>query len=108
MAWDDVVDTSPERAGGSDLTLRFDHLQLADSFLLDEHSYDNYLDGLQDDASFTVPPFASSTPIARKESKAAGPKSRLAQLRGGAMKDVPSKLPSRTHPFFTRFFGKLL
>lgn len=88
MEWDNVPDGgyrgSPEHAS-ADATLRFDQILMADSFLLDEHSYDNYLDGLDEqDVSFAVPPFASSTPTAHKTTvkQLEIPKSRLDQLRG--------------------------
>lgn len=88
MAWDAAEERdSPSHLLGDDKTLMFDRMQIeSGSFLLDEHSYDNYLDGLgDDDVSFAVPPFASSTPAARKSTEASGgvEMSRLAQLRSG-------------------------
>jgi hypothetical protein len=47
---------SPTRQG--DATLRFEQLGQDDTFLLGEHSYDNFLDGLNDEVSFAVPKFS--------------------------------------------------
>jgi hypothetical protein len=46
---------SPTRQ--NDVTLRLDELGQDDTFLLGDHSYDNFLDGLHDEVSFAVPKF---------------------------------------------------
>jgi hypothetical protein len=46
---------SPTRQ--NDVTLRLDQLGQDDTFLLGDHSYDNFLDGLHDEVSFAVPKF---------------------------------------------------
>lgn len=43
----------------ADATLRLEHLGADDTFLLGDHSYDNFLEGVQDDVSFAVPHFSA-------------------------------------------------
>jgi 3-phenylpropionate/cinnamic acid dioxygenase small subunit len=97
MGWDNISDGDnrgfPAQVSG-DATLRFDQMLMTDSFLLDEHSYDNYLDELDEqDVSFAVPPFASSTPTTQKKNsrQLEASKSRLVQLRGPATPALPAQ-----------------
>ncbi|KAF9517611.1 hypothetical protein BS47DRAFT_466546 [Hydnum rufescens UP504] len=103
MGWDNISGdenrASPAQVSG-DATLRFDQMLMTDSFLLDEHSYDNYLDDLDEqDVSFAVPPFASSTPATQKKNsrQLEASKSRLVQLRGPATAALPAQVPLTAH-----------
>lgn len=88
MAIDAPSSSQLQTTRGYDATLRMDVFDTEDTFLLGEHSYDNFLDGLDDDASFAVPGFSqrmssriSSTPVAGKPIIRARPEpSRLSEV----------------------------
>jgi len=84
------VQRSPARQ--DDVAIRLDRLGEDDTLLLGEHSYDNFLDGLDDDVSFAVPKFSDRYEM-RENRPTALPRPKAAEPL--ALRAVPTHYGSR-------------
>jgi len=95
---------SPTRQ--DDATIRLDRLGEDDTLLLGEHSYDNFLDGLDDDVSFAVPKFSDRFEM-RENRPTALPRPKVAETL--PLRALPTHYGSRPHALsFSRALAELL